>query len=157
VRTGKSQIKSNSEPHITIAAVCGRNDEAKRNLSRIAREFPDFDLHLFGYLDCIPELMQLSDCIITKAGASIVMESLACHKPVIFSTFIHGQEQGNVRFVVQNGCGRFIRKPEGVLREIIKLASDPVYYAQIVANLEKLNVRSDLEDICRFIAKGENT
>jgi UDP-N-acetylglucosamine:LPS N-acetylglucosamine transferase len=84
------------------------------------------------------DLLNIADCVITKGGASTVMEVLAVGKPVIFSTFIRGQELGNVLYVVQNGAGWYIRKPGAIAGEIKK-------------NISKMGVRNGLDDVVQFI------
>ncbi len=134
-----------------VVVVCGRNHTAKKRMDMLARRFSSFPLKVFGFVPFMEELVQMSDCVVTKAGASTVMEVLACRKPVIFSTFIHGQEQGNVRFVVTHRAGFFVRKPGDIHRVIVKLFTDSSYEARILKNLEILNVHSDADPVCDFI------
>jgi processive 1,2-diacylglycerol beta-glucosyltransferase/1,2-diacylglycerol 3-beta-galactosyltransferase len=126
-----------------IVAVCGHDSRAQRRLEKLACRFPDAGLKVFGFVPFMDELIRISDCVVTKAGASMMMEILACRKPLIISTFIHGQEQGNVRFVTENGAGWFLRTPAAIYEKITKLFGDSAYEKRVRGTLEKLRLPLD--------------
>src|SRR5260370_34460036 len=53
----------------------------------------------------MPEMMHASDVIITKAGPGTISEALACGLPIILNSYVPGQEEGNVDFVLRNDVG----------------------------------------------------
>ncbi|MDR1748497.1 MAG: hypothetical protein LBR47_05500 [Spirochaetaceae bacterium] len=140
-----------------IIAVCGHDEGAQRRLEKLAMRFPGAGLKVFGFVPFMDELIRISDCVVTKAGASKMMEVLACRKPLIISTFIHGQERGNVRFVTENGSGWFLRTPAAIYERITRLFGDPAYERNILSNLEKLcppnegHLPSDASELSAFI------
>ncbi len=140
-----------SEPLLSLTAVCGKNVVAYTRLSRISRKYRTEQLNILGYVHNIPELMQNADCIISKAGASTVFEILSCCKPVIFCTYIHGQELGNVRYAVQNGAGWFIQKPADIYQKLCFLAEHPAECRRASQAAASLRIHSDLDHITRFI------
>jgi len=137
----------------TIVAVCGRNVSAFSMLTKFSKMYPKLDLRVHGFVKNMHEFIQVSDCVVTKAGASTVMEVLACQKPIIFSTYIHGQELGNVRFVVNNKVGWFLRSPKRIYEKIQKLFNDDDYYKEICTNLQKLSIQSGNEELARYIVE----
>ncbi len=147
-----------------IIAVCGHDKRARLRLEKLAcflekngRPFPGAGLKVFGFVPFMDELIRIADCVVTKAGASMMMEVLACRKPLIISTFIHGQERGNVRFVTENGVGWFLRTPAAIYEKITRLFGDPAYERTIRSNLEKLcspsggHPPSDASELSAFI------
>ena len=118
----------------TIVAICGRNSTVFSMLTQFSKMYPKLDLRVHGFVKNMHEFIQISDCVVTKAGASTVMEVLACQKPIIFSTYIHGQELGNVRFVVNNKVGWFLRSPKRIYEKIQQLFNDQKYYKEIQEN-----------------------
>lgn len=138
---------------IAFTIVCGRNVAQKLALEKLIKQYPQLPLTVHGFVHNMPELLSKADCVISKAGASTVFEVLAMQKPLIITRYIHGQELGNVEFVVQNGCGWFIRKSSDIYKKILQLKNDPAYYAKIVQNAEKLNINSQLDNLADFIYK----
>lgn len=138
---------------IEFTIVCGRNAAQKLALEKLVKQAPQLPLTIHGFVNNMPELLAKADCVISKAGASTVFEVLAMQKPLIITRYIHGQELGNVQFVVQNGCGWFIRKSADIYEKILQLKNDPDYYAKIVQNAEKLDINSQLDDLADFIYK----
>lgn len=136
---------------IEFTIVCGRNAAQKLALEKLVKQYPQLPLTIHGFVNNMPELLSKADCVISKAGASTVFEVLAMQKPLIITRYIHGQELGNVQFVVQNGCGWFIRKSSDIYKKILQLKNNPEYYAKIVQNAKKLDISSQLDDLADFI------
>jgi 1,2-diacylglycerol 3-beta-galactosyltransferase len=63
--------------------------------------------------------MAASEFVVTKAGPNTIMEAFATGIPVLITHFVPGQEEGNVRFVVENGAGAYADRPD----EIAAIAS----------------------------------
>ncbi len=137
----------------TIISICGRNSSAFNMLTQFSKMYPKLDIRVFGFVDNMHEFIQVSDCVVTKAGASTVMEVLACQKPIIFSTYIHGQELGNVRFVVTNKVGWLLRSPRRIYEKIQRLFNDKNYYSEVQANLKDLSIQSGNEELARYIVE----
>lgn len=119
VRVEKSGVRAG---RVELSVVCGRNRPQKRGLDALHAKYPDFPLRIYGFVDNMSELLLEADCHISKAGASTVFEAQAAAKPLILTDYVHGQELGNVRYVVQTGRGRFIRKSSDVLAAVYDLA-----------------------------------
>ena len=127
----------------SIIVVCGRGKKTKKTLEMLKKVHPKLNLFVFGFVSFLDELVKLSDCAIIKGGTSTVLEMLASNIPVILSTFIHGQELGNVRFVYENKAGWFIQNPKDISEKINKLFSDDEYYNKIKNQTENLNLQTD--------------
>jgi processive 1,2-diacylglycerol beta-glucosyltransferase/1,2-diacylglycerol 3-beta-galactosyltransferase len=137
-------------PGLALTVVCGRDRLSYGVLSRLAKKTPSL-LTVHGYVRDMPDLIQKSDCVVTKAGASLTMEVLALRKPLIISTYIHGQELGNVRYVTRNGAGWFIQKPADIYRKLLRLAQDPSCAARAAENARKLGVSGGAEAVAAYI------
>jgi len=75
-----------------------------------------------GFVTNIAEYMVAADVLITKAGPGTIAEATSLSLPVMLTSFLPGQEEGNVDFVVEGGFGSFI--PD----------TDPPGIAETVAN-----------------------
>lgn len=54
------------------------------------------------------------DILVTKAGPGTIAEASICGLPCILSSFLPGQEEGNVPYVVENGFGCYEGSPDGI-------------------------------------------
>ena len=135
--------------HVTI--VCGHDRVAKKRIAALLARYPKAPVTLHGYVHNMPELLAGADCVVCKAGPLMVMEALALRKPLIVSTYIHGQERGNVRFIVDSGAGWFIQRPDAIWRKIAALAAAPDTLRSTVKRIEELNIRPDTEGLARYL------
>jgi processive 1,2-diacylglycerol beta-glucosyltransferase/1,2-diacylglycerol 3-beta-galactosyltransferase len=135
----------------TLVVVCGKNRLLKRLVSMIVERSGAKNVLVFGFVSFMPDLLNIADCVITKGGASTVMEVLAVGKPVIFSTFIRGQELGNVLYAVYGGAGWYIKKPDEILDQAEEVLENPEVGKKVRENIAKLGIRNGLDDVVSFI------
>jgi 1,2-diacylglycerol 3-beta-galactosyltransferase len=95
---------SQARLHVQLLIVTGRNKRLYVHLQRI-RSHLHVPAKVFGFVQNMPELMHASNVIITKAGPGTICEALACGLPIILTSYVPGQEEGNVDFVLKNGVG----------------------------------------------------
>ncbi|MBN1427151.1 MAG: glycosyltransferase [Anaerolineae bacterium] len=87
---------------LQIAAVAGGNEKDESELSSTEWQGP---VYVYGFVQNIAEMMHAADFVVCKAGGLIVTEALACGLPIILYEALPGQEEGNVRYVVESGAG----------------------------------------------------
>lgn len=135
----------------TIAVVCGRNTPMQQSLEIFAKTYPQLDLHVFGFVKYMDSLIKLSDLVVSKAGTSTVMEIVASGKPLIISNYIHNQELGNMRFVVQNHVGTYMRHSADIYRKIEEIFESDETYNKRMSNFGAIKLDTDAEKIARYI------
>lgn len=96
---------------VQVLAVCGRNQP----LAARIREDNHAGVHVFGFVDNMPELLLASDLLVTRAGPGMIAEGLACGCPLLLTGYLPGQEEGNVDEVVRRGLGRYVPKPSDLV------------------------------------------
>jgi 1,2-diacylglycerol 3-beta-galactosyltransferase len=106
---------------IQVLAVCGRNTA----LARRIREENHAGVHVFGFVDNMPELLLASDLLATRAGPGIIAEGLAAGCPLLLTGYLPGQELGNVREVVRRGLGRFVPRPSDLVKAVTEWFERP--------------------------------
>jgi 1,2-diacylglycerol 3-beta-galactosyltransferase len=89
-----------------LIVVTGKDQELYEELKGIEWHH---EVHLYEFVDQMPEFMRAADLIIAKAGGLIVTESLASGLPMILIDVIPGQESGNADFV-QDGKAGFLAR-----------------------------------------------
>ena len=97
-------------------------------------------MQVFPFVKNLYEYIRIADVIISKAGASSVMENTHCAIPAIYSFYIHGQELGNIQFVRNNKTGFFITRPEEIVVLAKKILSDEKLQQQIKDNCATLSL-----------------
>lgn len=109
---------------IQLLVVCGYNQALARRLEQAKATLP-MPIHVFGFVDTMPELMQASDLLVTKAGGLTVMEALATGLPMILCGTIAGQEDLNAAYVVQQGAAVRAATPHEVARLMLQFLDHP--------------------------------
>jgi processive 1,2-diacylglycerol beta-glucosyltransferase/1,2-diacylglycerol 3-beta-galactosyltransferase len=79
------------------------------------------------------------------------MEALYLRKPLVLSTYIHGQELGNVHQVVQSGAGTFLQSPRAIYRHLHTLATNQALYQGMIDRINGLAPSADLAGITDYL------
>ena len=85
-----------------LIIVCGRNKGLREKLDKHRWKIP---VKVYGFVSQLPAFMQAADMIVTKAGPTTICEAFASGLPIIISSYVPGQEKGNVTHVVKTGAG----------------------------------------------------
>ena len=96
---------------VQIAVVAGRNRKLLQRLQSTSWRQP---MHIYGFVDHtldMPRLMSAADLLITKAGPGTLHEAFLAGLPLLLSGAVPGQEEGNVRLVVEGGAGVWAPQP----------------------------------------------
>ncbi len=87
--------------NVQIIAIAGRNHRLEGKLKSLATRNK---LIVYGFVNNIHELMELSDCIITKPGGVSTAEILSREKPLVIFSPLPGQEYENAEFLLNSGA-----------------------------------------------------
>lgn len=79
------------------------NDDDIKPLSSI--EANAVSILPLGFVKNMAEYMVAADVLISKAGPGTISEAAALSLPVMLTSFLPGQEEGNVDYVVEGGFG----------------------------------------------------
>lgn len=110
-----SQILDRANLGLQLALVCGGDHRLFDHLSEVDWQG---EVHLYSWVDDMPQLMRASDFIVSKAGGMIVSEALASGLPIILSEALPGQEVGNARYVVKQEAGAWAPGPAEVMATV---------------------------------------
>jgi 1,2-diacylglycerol 3-beta-galactosyltransferase len=102
-------------PNAQLIVVAGRNTQLRQKLEATTWEIPT---QIYGFVWNMPELMGASNVLVTKAGPSTLSEAFIARLPVIISSFIPGQEEGNVRHVLEHQAGVYTPAPDEIAHRI---------------------------------------
>lgn len=104
-----------SQLPIQLAIIAGRNETLYKQLRKLAWHVPS---NIQGFVTNMPDWMRASDLVITKAGPGTIMETLAAGKPMLLSGYLRGQEEGNVKFVQEEGVGILCLNQKSIVRHL---------------------------------------
>jgi processive 1,2-diacylglycerol beta-glucosyltransferase/1,2-diacylglycerol 3-beta-galactosyltransferase len=139
---------------VEIAIVCGKNKTLHTVALELHQRYPS--LKVFAFVDFVYELLNAADIVITKCGASTIMEILMMKKIPVINDYIWEQELGNMEFVRDNELGIFERNI-GKLPHIVRdLVSDEDQYQRYRQNIEKMKVRSGTKEVAEFLRAMNN-
>jgi UDP-N-acetylglucosamine:LPS N-acetylglucosamine transferase len=74
-------------------------------------ELGEVNVEPLGFVNNIAEYMVVADVLVSKAGPGTIAEAASLGLPVMLTSFLPGQEEGNVDFVVGGGFGDFCDDP----------------------------------------------
>ena len=111
-----------------VAVICGRNQRLRRRLSRR----PERDcgrLTVHGFVDNMADWLRCADVVVGKAGPGTIAEATCCAAPLVLTSYLPGQEEGNAEFVVRAGAGRYAPGLRDLAAQIARLRDDPAALA----------------------------
>jgi processive 1,2-diacylglycerol beta-glucosyltransferase/1,2-diacylglycerol 3-beta-galactosyltransferase len=92
-------------------------------------------------------LINISDAVITKCGASTIMEILILKKIPVVNSYIWEQEKGNVEFLVKNKLGFYETKISKLPNLIRKIFNEDKILAE-----NKMIIQNGTDQIAKYIS-----
>ena len=133
-----------SDLDMQLIVICGRNEALKKKLADSKLRFPS---NIIGFTNDVPSVMSASDVIVTKGGPGAIFEALAKDLPMIITSWLPGQEEGNVRYVLDHHIGKVSKDPKKIAALIGEIRTDNL----IKGNLAKYKKPQAVFDIARLI------
>lgn len=134
-----------------IAIVCGKNGQLRKLAARRAKKRKN--LHVYGFVDFVYELISISDVVITKCGASTIMEIMLLGKIPIINSYLGNQEVGNKDFVVENRLGFYQPRVNKLVPLLKRLFSNPELIEGIRKNQAAIGLKNGTPDVAEYIYK----
>ena len=142
--------------NIQVVAIAGKNEKMKQEFEKIVKEKnKEETIKVLPFTDKIPELMFISDLVITKPGGLTVSESLASHLPLIVINPIPGQEEENAEFLENSNCAIWLKKNDDPKEVLSSILSDDKKLEEMKNNSIKLSKQTSTQDICNIILKNK--
>jgi 1,2-diacylglycerol 3-beta-galactosyltransferase len=131
---------------VQLAVVAGRNEHLAEQLR--SRDW-GLTVHSYGFVHNMPELMQAADLLVTKAGPGTISEAMVCDLPMVITSALPGQEEGNVGYVVDHGAGLLASTSRDLAQIVKRLsgeagASELSALARAASRLAKPNAAGDI-------------
>ena len=155
VQIFESFVQEINKHNLQIVAISGKNEKMKNSFEEIVSKYNFFDdVKIIGFSNEIPELMSISDLVVTKPGGLTTTESLASHLPMVIINPIPGQEEENAKFLEKNGIAIWIKKEDNVTEVLENLFSNSKKLENMKENTKKLAKLHSTQDICDILLKN---
>ena len=137
--------------NIQIIAISGKNEKMKAEFEKIVSENnKSTTIKVLDYTNQVPELMAVSNLVISKPGGLTTSESLASNLPMVIINPIPGQEEENAEFLEENGTGIWLRKNSSTYDVLKDLLDNPEKLEKMKQNTNILAKKHSTEDICKI-------
>ncbi len=134
-----------------IIAISGKNEKIKKQFDELVSKNSSKNVIVLPYTDKIPELMSISDLVITKPGGLTTTESLASELPIIVINPIPGQEVENAEFLESKGVAVWIKKHDNIEEELYKVLNSESKLYSMKINARLLAKKNSTRDICEIL------
>lgn len=139
-------------PEYQIVAVAGKNEKMKESFEELVKyNNAENRVRVLGFTDKVPELMHISNLVVTKPGGLTTTESLASELPMIIINPIPGQEEENAEFLESKGVGVWIRLNDNPEEIIDYIFSDEAKLEEMRKNARLLSKKNSTKEICNTL------
>ena len=137
---------------LQIIAIAGKNKNMKEKFEQVVEDTSRHDsIKILEYTNKVPELMSISDLVVTKPGGLTTTESLASGLPIIVINPIPGQEEENAEFLEQNGVAIWLKKEDNVKEVLETIFNNPDKMLDMKIKARLLSKKNSTQDICKII------
>ncbi len=138
-------------PGIDLTVTVGRDAELRAAVERVA-ERTGRPIEVHGWTDQLPDLMLSHHVLISKAGGATVQEAIAARLPMLAGQVVPGQEEGNVRLLLDHDCGALTETPDAICAKLRALfGNDAKLWHQWSDNLVALSRPGAADVTARFM------
>lgn len=119
VRQARALAASGAD--IDLVVICGRNAGALHALTGLS-DAAGRAVPVLGFVENMPDWLRASDLLVTKAGPGAIAEALCTGIPLLLSSYLPGQEAGNVGWVTESGVGRYVPRLNELVQAVRELS-----------------------------------
>lgn len=150
LRIFKSFVESTN--NIQIVAISGKNLKMKENFENIVTSLgKQNNVKILEYTNKVPELMSISDLVVTKPGGLTTTESLVSGLPIVVINPIPGQEEENANYLEKHKVAIWIKKDDNVEQILNDLFSNPEKMREMKIRARLLAKKNSTKDICKIL------
>jgi len=135
---------------IHIITVAGRNQSLRTKLEDV-RERCRTPLTIYGYVNEIDALMEMSDLLISKPGGLTSSEALVKRLPMVIFKPLPGQESKNTEFLVENSAALKVDYVDEIPGIIEKLLGKPGQLEEVRQRIDLLRKPNAAMDIAKAL------
>jgi len=160
INAGKGQAPKLVERLLRIAGIhltvtVGRDEKLREKIEAVAARVGQ-PVEIHGWTNQMPELLMTHHILIGKAGGAAVQETIAACTPMLMTSVVPGQEEGNAQLLFQNQCGALCPTPDAMAARIEQLfAANEAEWRLWEANITRLSRPDAAREIVQFVLPRE--
>lgn len=136
-------------PNLQVIAIAGRNEKMKERFDALVEETNSRNtVKILSYTNQVPELMSVSDLVITKPGGLTTTESLASGLPLIIIDPLPGQEEENADFIEKSGAGIWIKENDDIQNILFDVLGNTYKLQDMKIRARLIAKKNSTKDIC---------
>lgn len=139
-----------SDTPLQVVVIAGRNAALKQELEKLPSGKDT--LRIEGFVENMAEYLAASDVFVGKAGPTSVCEALAVGRPVLATGYAGLNELGVVRFIENEGLGRYLRTTATLSQEVRRYAKNPSLLEEVARRCRELDLASKTEQFAHQIS-----
>ncbi|HET6892520.1 MAG TPA: glycosyltransferase [Pyrinomonadaceae bacterium] len=144
------------QQRVQIVAICGRNEELKQRLTKLAtsrRKDSTVSIKPLGYTQEMDELMAASDLVLGKPGGLTTSEALAKGLVFVIVNPIPGQEERNSDHLLEGAAAIRCNNLPTLAYKLNRLLADPGRFATMQANARRMGRPNAAHEIIQKLAE----
>lgn len=136
---------------LMLFVVAGKNERLQSEAQAFAKK-SHHQIHVWGYTDCVHELMRASDLLITKPGALTISEAFAVGLPTLLHDPIPGPETENAIYATRHGAAVWLHPHEKLAPAVSEILGSGVR-KELQRNAKACARPAAARDIARKLAE----
>ena len=138
--------------NIQIVAISGKNQKMKESFENLVTDLGKQDsVKILEFTDKVPQLMSISDLVVTKPGGLTTTESLASGLPIVVINPIPGQEEENADYLEKNKVAIWIKKGDNIKKILNELFYNPDKMQEMKIRARLISKKNSTKDICKIL------
>lgn len=139
---------------VQIVAISGKNESMNLEFKNIVKDSKSVDrIKVLEYTNQVPELMSISNVVITKPGGLTSTESIVSNLPIIIINPIPGQEEQNAEFLEEKQIGVWLKEQDNIKEVLASVINSNEKLEQMRNNLKGFGNKQSTKDICEEILR----
>lgn len=148
-------VKEINRSNLPLQAIVivGKNKSLSKKLEDLSKQVT-FPLKVFGYVNNIHELMEVSDLLITKPGGLTSAEALSKNLPMLIVNPIPGQEEKNSDFLLSHKVALQIHSLSQLKYTLEQFFQRPEIFQEMKEETKKLSKPNSAREVVELINKS---
>lgn len=144
-------------PNLQVIAVSGKNQKMQKLFNKLVQTYhKENSIKVIGYSREVPELMCISDAVITKPGGLTTSESLISNIPMLIINPIPGQEEENATFLENHNVAIWLKKHDNIYEVLNRFFNTENLLDNMKNETKKIAKINSTRDICNIILGKPN-
>lgn len=137
--------------NVELTVWVGRNVRLRKRVAGLIAE-SGRAASILGWTSRMPEILLKSHLVIGKAGGATVQEAIAARCPMLVSQVVPGQEEGNLRLILENEMGSLAVTANAIV-DVVKsaFANDAAVWRTWTRNIEKVRKPEPARGLAKFV------